>query len=1576
MKVIIYLLLCIIAVGIISASAQGTDNRVDSKIMAALDQDSEVSVIVVLKEQEPAKGFGIASSHATRASVLSHAPNFKLKRNYNIINGFSGTVDESALDELRNDPRIQGVYLDEVKEISLTESRPLIKANEVWPLMYNSSNMTGDGQTVCVLDTGIDLNHSDFGGAYGIKVIAGYNTTTGTDCGTDTGACMDDNSHGTHVAGIIAADSAIKGVAPDAKLASIKVCNSSGHCAGSEIIEGIDWCVYNASKFNISVISISIGGGAYSEYCDADQGSYATAIDAAVANNISVVIASGNQNLTTQINSPACIQNAISVGSTDDGSGGTTADDVSYFTNYYPYLDIMAPGDWITSSYLGGGTTGKSGTSMATPHVSAAVALMQEYKKKQFNSTYTIAEIKSILKTTGVNVTADNTTVKTNFSRIDLFNLLDYLDGIGPNITFIEKTPGNNTNTSGSSFIVNITADEIISAAVLEWTNGSVTNYSMSQHPSGNYWYINHSFPYQSTFSYRVFANDTFNNTAVSETRLITYDTTIVTINYTSPTELSNVTLNRDWLFVNVSFVTSNNDTAIINLNGVNYTPNMGTGHFYYNFTSVGNEINSYFAWMNNSMGGEDITETINITIDTVPPAVSLVLPANDSWDTDGTVFFNFSTSDNNSDTCKLYTDITGEWEVNLTIPNVVSGQAYMRNVSLDDGPSEWNVWCNDSAGNTNFSTNNYTIKVVSSAPAVTFWSPDDDTWNSSRTIDFQYGLSGSYLDTCLLYTNITGDWQVNATNITGLTGNFSVEFSSDGHFAWNIMCNNTAGSMSSNITNLTVKIDTVIPSISLSGPADNSWNNTGTVLFSFTVSENNTDTCELYTNQTGTWSPNISQSNIVNGQSHYLNASFTDGDYAWNVRCNDSIGLYNFSDANYTVRIDTVSPAVELVSPANDSWNNSQTIQFNYLATDSFLSTCAIYTNMTGDWEINATNESMVSGTLMNFTVDFSESSFTWNVWCNDSAGNTAFNASNFTTNIDISPPYINISTPVYMQNISSTTVWINGTCSDAGIGVNTTWANDTSWAEFATGATWAFVNLSSDKLSEGIHTVNITCNDSLGNINQSTATFNIDLSYTSTNASLMTINDSDADGNIEFSWINDASEDAETYRIYRYSSDINSSSIGNATLIATGIEEDVEFFEDNNTMSGTEYYYALVTVDNSELYNLSFVSNSLNATPNDAIIPLSPTAVGVSGSGATATITWKNITLDTEGNADFNGVIYQIWISTSVNNSKTYVNQTFTFLKNVTSNSTTHSVTSSGTYYFAVSTSDDAGNLNLSLNISNYGSTALTYTAPEEETPPASSSGGGGGGGGGGTALASESVSVTSISEGSSESFEYSKSVDLAVSEIVIVATNSVEKPKITVSESKLGSGMEPAVSGSSGKTYKYLSITKQNMKNEDIDSAKIKFQVNKSWISDNDLDVDTVALKRYANRTWNKLPTKKLSSDSDFYYFEADSPGFSLFSVTADKKKNETVEETVAPVAVCGDGVCDPSENSDNCIADCPKQEEAKIEQIADSSEQIKAAEPKGDLNIFVIIVLVVLIIIAFSLTITYVLYRKNS
>ncbi len=403
--------------------------NVEDKVEEKLETEEEVFVLVKLRDIEPQQEKVLSKLNLKEKKLLGiliEEPDLKLKHKYSNINAFSGKITKQGLEKLRNDPNVENIYIDKKFSIALDNSIPQINADDVWQIQVNSTNITGLGQTVCIVDTGVDYNHSDLGNGWGNKVIGGYRSlNNGADqqeCSQNPSACFDDEGHGTHVAGIISSDNNMyKGVAPDAKIVAAKVLDSSGSGWASDIIAGIDWCIDNASIFNISVISISIGDKtAHNTYCNNDI--IAPIINTAVGKNITVMISSGNcegVSCTSGVSSPACVENATAIGAVNG------ADAIGYQRG--ALFELLAPGLSIHSTQLNGGFTDKSGTSMAAPHAAGAAALLQQFNKLQNGNSLTPAQIKETLNDTGI-IIDDSGGSGYNFSRIDVYSAIQSLN--------------------------------------------------------------------------------------------------------------------------------------------------------------------------------------------------------------------------------------------------------------------------------------------------------------------------------------------------------------------------------------------------------------------------------------------------------------------------------------------------------------------------------------------------------------------------------------------------------------------------------------------------------------------------------------------------------------------------------------------------------------------------------------------------------------------------------------------------------------------------------------------------------------------------------------------------------------------------------------------------------------------------------------------------------------------------------------------------------------------------------------------------------------------------------------------
>jgi subtilisin family serine protease len=239
---------------------------------------------------------------------------------------------------------------------------------------------------VAIIDTGIQLTHPDL------------NAVTGKSCQLYSLDASDDNGHGTHVAGTIAAKnngSGVIGVAPGTTLYAVKVLNLAGAGLNSDVICGIDWVTANASRLNIKVASMSLGGSGSvtSATCATTTDAQRKAICNSTAAGVTYVVAAGNSTADLATTTPAAYPEVLTVTAMTDSdgksghTGGTPAcrtgeadDAAASYSNYAVAAKEIAhtvagPGTCIYSTWMGSGYNTISGTSMATPHVSGTVAL-------------------------------------------------------------------------------------------------------------------------------------------------------------------------------------------------------------------------------------------------------------------------------------------------------------------------------------------------------------------------------------------------------------------------------------------------------------------------------------------------------------------------------------------------------------------------------------------------------------------------------------------------------------------------------------------------------------------------------------------------------------------------------------------------------------------------------------------------------------------------------------------------------------------------------------------------------------------------------------------------------------------------------------------------------------------------------------------------------------------------------------------------------------------------------------------------------------------------------------------------
>ncbi|MGH3737011.1 MAG: S8 family peptidase [Micromonosporaceae bacterium] len=298
---------------------------------------------------------GVAAASAARTMGVSATHTYR-----SVLNGFAARLSSTQLAALRRSPAVAAIEQDQVVRVSTTQSNPpwgLDRIDQRALPLSNSYTYTATAPNVhaYIIDTGIEASHAEFEGRAsqdfnGVDLILG-------DC----------HGHGTHVSGTIGAKT--YGVAKKARLHGVKVLNCAGAGLNSTVIAGIDWVASNHSK--PAVANMSLGGG--------KSDAVNTATNNLANRGVFVAVAAGNDDADACDSSPASASNATTVMASDK------SDNKASFSNFGSCAHLYAPGVSVLSTFLLGGTSTLSGTSMASPHVAGVAAL---YKGTHSDASY------------------------------------------------------------------------------------------------------------------------------------------------------------------------------------------------------------------------------------------------------------------------------------------------------------------------------------------------------------------------------------------------------------------------------------------------------------------------------------------------------------------------------------------------------------------------------------------------------------------------------------------------------------------------------------------------------------------------------------------------------------------------------------------------------------------------------------------------------------------------------------------------------------------------------------------------------------------------------------------------------------------------------------------------------------------------------------------------------------------------------------------------------------------------------------------------------------------------------------
>jgi hypothetical protein len=351
-------------------------------------------------------------------------PFLEFAHNYASLNGFAARMPMNFYHWLENAWFVSSIQIDQkvsIMEDTLDWGVDDIDAEEVWGGAENakdvvSGNVAGQGVKVCIIDSGIDYTHPDLDDVY----AGGYDYV---DNDNDP---LDGNGHGTHCAGIVAAEDneeGVIGVAPYASIYSVRSLDDAGSGSLSDVVAGIDWAINN----NMDVLSMSLGASS-------GDSALQDACDRAYNAGIVVVAASGNDGQSS-ISYPARYSSCIAVGAIDSNHN------LASFSNYGSQQEVVAPGVNIYSTmptysvtlnqwWYGGLSQNydqMSGTSMATPMVAGVAALVLSA-----NSGLTASEVRTILQDTATDLGSSGWDQTFGYGNVDALAAVDAAGGGTP----------------------------------------------------------------------------------------------------------------------------------------------------------------------------------------------------------------------------------------------------------------------------------------------------------------------------------------------------------------------------------------------------------------------------------------------------------------------------------------------------------------------------------------------------------------------------------------------------------------------------------------------------------------------------------------------------------------------------------------------------------------------------------------------------------------------------------------------------------------------------------------------------------------------------------------------------------------------------------------------------------------------------------------------------------------------------------------------------------------------------------------------------------------------------------------
>ena len=658
---IIIFISLIFFLSILSINSKASSDKISMDVKSRMLTNENVPIIIILNEKiwyQPLTKENAATMLKVHASISQNELGTLLNKEktrrkagkikqFWIVNAIAVNATTDLIERLSERDDVASIEIDSQMHImedysiqvsqgqidAATSEIKRINATKVWGL-----EIDGTGINVSVIDTGIYAAHPDISGRV-IKWV---------DYIGSSGSPYDDQGHGTHVAGTVGGNGSsgtTTGVAPNVSLFGAKVLDSTGSGYTSDIVSGIEWSVDNKAD----IISLSLSGGR--------SQAMTTAINNAINAGVTVIAAAGNCGLEDDplycpiwgngsISFPAGEKNVIAVGAVD------SSDNIASFSSRGPITvdsevltkpDVSAPGVCIDSlSYIGGYALCWDGTSMATPHVSGAAALLLQTAKRQ-GTILTPAQVKSILENTSIDLGASGKDNIFGAGRINVSSAISYIQTSPSMIVNPTTYETGSAAKNGSNITINATitdSDSGVKNATVYTSpiNSGIPNAVLTY--SAGYW-INNSISVNVTdgiyllniTSYDYFGN--FNNqsqvTVIVDN--IRPSVTINPVSYQRATAAKTGSIIQLNVSANDPVVNSTSsglknasvNVSLINNTGIIVLTN-NSGFWKGNVTldrSVDDGNYSLNVSFSDNASNINSSEYINVTIDNTPPSVT-----------------------------------------------------------------------------------------------------------------------------------------------------------------------------------------------------------------------------------------------------------------------------------------------------------------------------------------------------------------------------------------------------------------------------------------------------------------------------------------------------------------------------------------------------------------------------------------------------------------------------------------------------------------------------------------------------------------------------------------------------------------------------------------------------------------------------------------------------------------------------------------------------------------------------------------------------------------------------------------